>query len=403
MKRSSAARQRGATRLLFALLLFALVAAACGGGSSSNSSGSSANKAPIELAFIGDLTGGNSGNSLGGQAGENTAVKEINDSGGVNGAKLHVTSYDSQSVVATHAAVLRQALATNPAEISGLWLSGSTAGSASIFASSNVPVVTSSYIISGVDTIPYFFSTSPLASGVGGGVANGLKSLFGGSLSGKKVAFEGLVSPAVDANLAGTKTAVEKAGGSMGQVVRDPITFSSWSSQAANVVASKPDAVVVNNTDPNTATVAKALLVAGFTGPIISTEGANSDQLLKSVDSQQFSVVRETVVPAPDSKLYKDATAAGATPDQIAQSYFGKEYAATYATAKALAKCGDGCNGSKFAPALKNLGKITVPNNSLAGPLDFSKSQSGLTSAQVWVWDSAKSTSVAKGSAFSIA
>src|SRR5205823_3361376 len=127
----------------------------------------------------------------------------------------------------------------------------------------------------------YFFSTSPLASGVGGGVANGLKSLFGGSLSGKKVAFEGLVSPAVDGNLAGTKTAVEAAGGTMGQVVRDPITFSSWSSQAANVVGSKADAVVVNNTDPNTATVAKALLVAGFTGPIISTEGANSDGLLK--------------------------------------------------------------------------------------------------------------------------
>jgi branched-chain amino acid transport system substrate-binding protein len=403
MKRTSAARQRGGIRLLLALLLFALAAAACGGGSSSSSSGSSASKTPIELAFIGDLTGGNSGNSLGGQAGENTAVKEINDSGGVNGAKLHVTSYDSQSVVATHAAVLRQALATNPAAISGLWLSGSTAGSASIFASSNVPVVTSSYIISGVDTIPYFFSTSPLASGVGGGVASGLKSLFGGSLSGKKVAFEGLVSPAVDANLAGTKTAVEKAGGSMGQVVRDPITFSSWSSQATNVVASKADAVVVNNTDPNTATVAKALLVAGFTGPIISTEGANSDQLLKSVDSPQFSVVRETVVPAQDSKLYKNAKAAGATPDQIAQSYFGKEYAATYAIAKALAKCGEGCNGSKFAPALKSVGKITVPNNGLAGPLDFSKSQSGLTSAQVWIWDSAKSTSVAKGSSFSIA
>jgi branched-chain amino acid transport system substrate-binding protein len=396
-----ATRLRRAVRLPLLLLAMAVAIAACGGGSSSSSS-ASGSKTPYELAFIGDLTGGNSGNSLGGQAGLNTAVKEINDSGGVSGHKLHITSYDSQSVVGTHAAVLRQALGSNPAAITGLWLSGSTAGSASIFASSNVPVVTASYIITGVDTIPYFFSTSPLASGVGAGVVNGLKSLFGGSLSGKKVAFEGLVSPAVDANLAATKSAVEAAGGSMGQVVRDPITFSSWSSQAANMVASKPNAVVINNTDPNTATVTKALLVAGFTGPMISTEGANSDDLLKSVDSSQFSVVRETVVPAPGSKLYKDAVAAGATPDQIAQSYFGKEYAAAYAIARALEKCGEGCTASKFTSSLKGLGKFTVPNDALAGPLAFKNSHSGLTSAQVWVWDNSKSTSVQKGSSFSI-
>jgi branched-chain amino acid transport system substrate-binding protein len=397
---TSATRQRGASRLLFALLATAALAvAACGGGASNSSSGS---QTPYELAFVADLTGGNAGNGLGGEAGFNTAVKEINGSGGVNGHSLHVTNYDSQSVVATHAAVLRQALATSPAAVSGLWLSGSTAGSASIFASSNVPVVTSSYVITGVDTIPYFFSTSPLASGVGAGVTNGLKSLFGGSLSGKKVAFEGLISPAVDANLAGTRSAVAAAGGTMGQVVRDPITFSSWSSQAANMVASRPDAVVVNNTDPNTATVARALHVAGFTGPIISTEGANSDDLLKSVNNPEFSVVRETVVPSSDSKLYKDALAAGASADTIPQSYFGKEYAAAYAIARAVGKCGDGCNATKFASSLKSLGKITVPNNALAGPLDFSKSQSGLTSAQVWVWDSSKSTSAEKGSSFSI-
>jgi ABC-type branched-subunit amino acid transport system substrate-binding protein len=401
MNRTSGTRQRGATRLLIALLGAALAVAACGGSTSNNSS-SSQSKAPYQIAFITDLTGGNSGNSLGGQAGFNTAVKEINDSGGVAGHKLSITTYDSQSNVATHAAVLRQALASNPTAISGQWLSSSTAGSASIFASSNVPVVGASYIITGVDTVPYFFSTSPVASGVGSGVANGLKALFGGSLSGKKVAFEGLISPAVDGNLAGTKTAVEAAGGTMGQVVRDPITFSSWSSQAANVVASKADALVVNNTDPNSATVAKALLVAGFTGPIISTEGANSDDLLKSVNSSQFSVVRETVVPNASDKLYKDAIAAGATPDKIAQSYFGKVYAAAYAIAKALAKCGDSCNGTKFASSLKSVGKFTVPNNALAGPLDFSKSHAGLTAAQVWVWDGSKGTSVEKGSAFSI-
>jgi branched-chain amino acid transport system substrate-binding protein len=397
----SVAVGRRATQLFWALIVAALAGAACGGSTQSSSS-SNANKAPYQLAFIADLTGGNSGNSIGAQAGLNTALKEINDAGGADGHKLNVTSYDSQSVATTHTAVLRQALATNPTAVTGAWVSGSTAASASIFASSSVPVVTSGYIISGVDTIPGFLATSPLPNGVGAGVANGLKSIFGGSLSGKKVAFEGLVSPAVDANLSGTKAAVEAAGGSMGMVVRDPLSFSSWSGQAANVVASKADAMIVNNTDPNTSTVTKALLVAGFKGPIISTEGANSDDLLKTIDSSQFSVVRETVVPTPSDKLYKDAVAAGASGQLTAQSFFGKQYAATYAIVRALAKCGDNCTGTKFVAAMKGLGRFTVPDNALAGPLDFSKSHSGLTTARVWVWDSSKSASIAKGESFSI-
>ena len=68
----------------------------------------------------------------------------------------------------------------------------------------------------------------------------------------------------------------------------------------------------------------------------------------------------------------------------------------------AEAKCGDSCSTSKFASTLKGLGKINVPNNALAGPLDFSKTNSGLTSAQVWQWDAASSKSVAKGQTFSI-
>ena len=105
---------------------------------------------------------------------------------------------------------------------------------------------------------------------------------------------------------------------------------------------------------------------------------------------------------ASGSKLYKDGVAAGATPDIIAQSYFGKMYAAAYAISAAEAKCGDSCSTSKFASTLKGLGKINVPNNALAGPLDFSKTNSGLTSAQVWQWDAASSKSVAKGQTFSI-
>lgn len=378
----------------------ALVVAACGG--STNTTGGGGDKTPISIAYITDLTGGNSANSIGGKAGFDTAVKEINDAGGINGHKINTTTYDSQSDVNAFQTQYRQALGTNPHVIAGQWLSSSTAAGASVIASGNVPVIAASYTVTGVDTVPYFFSTSPLASGVGAGVVNGLKSIFGGTLAGKKVAFEGLISPAVDGNLAAIKSQVEAAGGSMSTVTRDPVTFSAWSSQAANMAAAKPDAVVTNNTDGNTATVVKALGVAGFSGPIISTEGANSDTLLKAANSSNFYVVRETVAPDSSSKLYKDALAAGAKPEDTAQSYFGKMYAGAYAMKAAFLKCGFPCSTPKFTSALKGSGKIDIPNNALAGPLDFSKQNAGLTSAQVFQWDAAGSKAIAKGSAFAI-
>ena len=393
-------RTRRAT-LGFAVATLALVVAACGGGNA-GSGGGSGDKTPITVAYVTDLTGGNSANSIGGKAGFDTAVKEINDAGGINGHSITSTTYDSQSDVNAFQTQLRQALGTNPNVIAGQWLISSTAAGASVIASSNVPVIAASYTVTGVDTVPYFFSTSPLASGVGLGIVNGLKSIFGGSLSGKKIAFEGLISPAVDGNLAAVKSQVEAAGGSMSTITRDPVTFSSWSSQAANMAGAKPDAVVTNNTDGNTATVVKALAVAGFSGPIISTEGANSDTLLKAASSNNFYVVRETVAPDPSAKLYKDAVAAGANPSDTAQSYFGKMYAAAYAIKAAYLKCGFPCSTAKFTSSLKAAGKIDIPNNALSGPLDFSKQNAGLTSAQVYQWDAANSKAVAKGSAFPI-
>jgi branched-chain amino acid transport system substrate-binding protein len=389
-----------ASRLGIGLTAAMLAVAACGGGASSGNSGG--NKAPYTVAYVSDLTGGNSANAIGGLAGFKTAVKEINDAGGINGHQVSLTTYDSQSDVNAFQAQLRQALGTNPTLVAGQWLSGSTAGAVSIFQSANVPVITASYSVTGVDSVPYWITTSPLAGGVAGGVVNGLKTTLGGSLSGKKIAFEGLNSPAVDLNLAAIKSQVEAAGGTLLPPVRDPVTFSSWSSQAANVASEKPDGVITNNTDGNTATIVKALAVAGVNAPVISTEGANSDQLLAAASSPNFYVVRETVVPEAGSKLYKDATAAGSTPDQIAQSYFGKMYAAAWIMNNSLAKCGDNCTGTKFASALKGLGKFSIPNGALAGPVDYSKNQAGLTTAQVWVWDATNKKSVQKGASYPI-
>ncbi len=390
---------RGRLQFVLGVAAIALVAVACGGSSSSGSGGS---QTPYNVPFVGDLTGPNAVNGIGGQAGFNTAIKEINDAGGVNGHKLVSQSFDAQSDPSAFTVQLRQAISLNPVAMVTNALSSETAAAVPVYQTSNVPVLGPSYTIAGVDTIPYWFSTSPLAVGVAIGDVNGLKVQLGGSIVRKKIAFEGLVSPAVDANLAALKSKVEAEGGSMGLVVRDPAGISSWSSQAANMVASQPDAVVVNSPETVNATVVKALLVAGFTGPVLAAEGANSDTMLANVNSANFYTVREHVPPAPGTTLYKDAIAASATPDQIVASYFAKNYAAVWIAADTLKRCGDGCTATKFVSTLRGMGRFTIPNDALAGPVDFSKSNAGLTTAQLWAWDTTSKKPVPKGATFPI-
>ena len=55
-------------RLALVTTALALLVTACGGGGTSGAGGS-ANKTPITIAYVTDLTGGNSGNSIGGKAG----------------------------------------------------------------------------------------------------------------------------------------------------------------------------------------------------------------------------------------------------------------------------------------------------------------------------------------------
>ena len=78
----------------------------------------------------------------------------------------------------------------------------------------------------------------------------------------------------------------------MGPVIRDPLTFSSWSSQAANVASAHVDGFIVNHAESATAIIAKALGVAGVKAPIVSTEGASSDTLFQAVGAANFYAVR---------------------------------------------------------------------------------------------------------------
>jgi branched-chain amino acid transport system substrate-binding protein len=360
---------------------------------------------PIQIAFVGDLTGGDAVNGLGGQAGAKTAVKKINDAGGVAGHPIELRVFDTQTNPTTAEAVTREALAGAPAAASATITSGFSASTAPVVEAAGIPWVSTSYPTPGTDKVPFWFTTGPTSSeasdGVAVGAVNGLKGLLGGSLAGKTIAVEGVAStPAVDTHITVIQNLVKQNGGTVATPIRDPLTLSSWSSQAANLVASHPDGLVVIHTEPAATVVAKAAELAGFDGPIVSTEGANSDTMLKTVNLPNLYVVRETVAPAAGSNMLKNATAAGVSITDMNNPFFGKAFASIHVIATTLAKCGVPCSAANFSSTLKGLGTINVPDDALIGPLNFEKSQSGLTIAQLWTWDASKDGSKPVGETF---
>jgi ABC-type branched-subunit amino acid transport system substrate-binding protein len=209
----------------------------------------------------------------------------------------------------------------------------------------------------------------------------------------------------VDNNLAAIKKLIQQDGGKMGPVIRDPLTFTSWSSQAAQVAAAHVDGYIINHDESSTATVAKALITAGVKAPIVSTEGASSDTLFQTVNAANFYAVRETseASVAPGSAPANAAKSAGYGSASPQNPYFGRMWGIIYVAADAFKKCGYPCSTSSFESALEGLGSVQVPNSVFLGPVQFSSSgHAGLTTAQIYTWNSSKGAAFPSGSAFSV-
>jgi ABC-type branched-subunit amino acid transport system substrate-binding protein len=355
---------------------------------------------------VGDLTGGNSQNGQPSLAAAQGAVWQINQGGGVNGHPLKITTVqDAQSTATGAEAAVRTALGSKTNMTTGGMGGSSVAATASVFNSAGLPSISVSYPIASLVNSPDWFTLAPTGSQVAAGAVNGLKGILGGSLTGKTVGFEGLNVPTVDNNLAAIKKLVQQDGGKMGPIIRDPLVFTSWSSQAAQVAAAHVDGFIINHDESSTAIVAKALITAGVKAPIVSTEGASSDTLFQTVNASNFYAVRETssasvaagTVPA------KAAKSAGYGSASTLNPYFGRMWGIIYVASDAFKKCGYPCSASSFASALTSLGPVQVPDSVYLGPVDFSSANhAGLTTAQIYTWNAGKGTAVPSGSTFSI-
>jgi ABC-type branched-subunit amino acid transport system substrate-binding protein len=358
--------------------------------------------AAYKLALISEITGLGSSLGVPSQAGAKAAAAAINAVGGVKGHQLEITVYDGQSTPTTAQAATVQAIGDKPDVITGFLTSGDVAATAASLNGSGIPYLGINYTTTATDANPNWFTLSASSYQVAAGIVNGLKGQFGGSLKGKVIAVEAVTQPTADLSIAELTAQLQAEGASLGPVIRDPLTMTSWTSQATNVMDSHADAFVVFQSAPNVATVVKALGAAGFKGPMVSSDASNSDSLLSQVNLPNFYAVREGGNSTQGTDLYQLGITAGGSPSAIPETQYAPEFAAVYTIAKALQGCDFPCTASAFSAQVKQISDYTPPNNSLLGPIDFTKGNAGLTAAQLFGWDPAGNKSGPQGSPVSL-
>ncbi len=388
-----------------AVSVAALALSACSSSTDSDAGVTGGNctstKEPVKISVIADLSGPSPALMSHGKAvvaAATTAAHLSDTSGGINCAPIQLMVHDGAGSSAGVTQAVRDAINDRPAAITGFAISGFLAGAVPLINQSKIPWMSTSPAFEGVADTPFFYSTQIANKVLGERAAEALKRELGGSLAGKRIAFEGTTNSAtVDEVLAAMTTAVQAEGGSVGPVFRDSTVVTDWSSQAAKVTSENVDAVTSVGTDAGMIVMNQALKTANFGGKYLSILSA-TDAALSKVDSDSFLSMRNVNFPTEGSPLGDAVVAAGASlSDANASGYFGQEFAAASALIQTLRKCGNDCNADEFTKTVSGFGPYTIPLNALLGTMEFTPREATMP-VGVFRWDASSGKTVQVGS-----
>jgi ABC-type branched-subunit amino acid transport system substrate-binding protein len=378
-----------------------LIAAACGSsdhGTSTHTTGSAqATGKPYEVSVPGDATGAFSPFAGSAILGMQTAFQTINDAGGVDGHPINFTLFDSQSTASGAQTATRQALAANPDVLSPAVLTSNLATLVPTLQEAKIPVVsngTDPDLVARGSIQPWFFGMGSYQPQVAVGYIDFLLKRLG-SLQGKRI----VTVPADSAGAAAVMKAFRAIAKQRGAIiVRNEVApisgFTSFASQAANIVADKADIVVTVHISAGLAIIDAALRTAGFAGDIIGGEGSDDALFNRLADPKYFAGLPYST-PQAGGVI---ANAADKYGHPSKGSAFNSGWAQAYVIADAFKKCGFPCKQPQFTAAMESLKSIEIPGDPTFAPVSFGPDKHfALSAYQFEVWDSAQKKIVPVG------
>lgn len=396
-----ARRSRGIGALLAGVLIVALVAA-CGGDSGDDGGGSASTGGAAtsgesagggdtwNVPIVSDLTGPFGVFGVPWSAGVKARFTEINDAGGIHGKKIDFGDvYDSQSSPDVAPGVYQRVLGSDPVMVAGYTISSALIAAENVLATSQGPLVSSSAISGWLwpEPKPWYYTAQTVGAEPMESVVVKAKELLG-SLEGKKIDVVIWDIPA----LVEFADALKSLGGGEGFTVPQVVTTDSgqtpsWVAQAESIVEDDPDLVFVAVGEGDVPPLARALIDAGYEGPIFSALSGNLPQIFEAIDSEQYYSYREATLPVPGDELTRIAEAAGVAGDANS-TWFSTGYAAATMIGAVLEKCGASCTAAQALETIQAIGEVEVPADALFGPLEASSTRHQmLTALRFYTWD----------------
>jgi branched-chain amino acid transport system substrate-binding protein len=373
--------------------LFSGLLTACSSSAGSNATGGGSGD-PYTVVIVASLTGASGQDGTSAADGIQSAFDTINAAGGIGGHQIKVSIIDDESTTAGAQSAVRQALDANPVAVMDEGTSGGLLAVVPLLESAKIPVLSVS--AQSPQFYNWLFGSVPTSPQTTVSQIGGMKAALG-SFSGKNVAVVTPDTPAAVQTADAQKAAIIAAGGSS-TVVTTPLGATSFDSGAANIVASKADAVLINDVSAGTIVDAKALLNAGFKGTILTDWDAASTSTFSAINYDKFYVVRMVAssdpgtVPYEAAKKYNHLTGSD-------QPKFTMGWILAYMLQQGLKKCGYPCSTGNAISSLQSLGTFSVPGATGFGLFSVSPTVHNiLTKYQLFKWDSAKKAPVAVGS-----
>ena len=171
------------------------------------------------------------------------------------------------------------------------------------------------------------------------------------------------------------------------------------STQVAQIVAAKPDFVMLRILASQVPLAVKDLRQEGFTGEIISDYGGADTSVLKAVDDPKYLAIRQFQDTTGSSEpavqtMVAQAQTAGLS-GSATSSFFTYGYLTGSIIAQVLESCGSTCSSSEFASTLSGLSAIKGVAG-LSGPLGYAPGTHQMVNyGRLYRWDGATGSVIA--------
>ena len=361
--------------------------AACGNSASSGDSEGSYN-----VGVLIDQTGVSAFQGVPMGAGVQSYIKMINASGGVNGKQIKVKVADSKSEPQAAQTSVQELLSEQPLAVVGFTGSAQMAAIPPIAEPAGIPflmgIASDSQLLPAQDWLYTVYMPTAKMMSV---ILSRLDQTLGG-LKGKRLAVSAADTPFGDGFTQAFKDEAKVQGYTAALVDRHSLQLTTFAPNAAKVVDSKSDALILLDLPSNTPQIVKDTTAAGFKKPIVGYEQAGDTSIIKATGTSQYSAFRGAQLPAPTGTMADAAKKAGFT-DQLTSPQFSYGWAEGALLVEALKKCGNLCDGEKLKSALQSISDFTVPDSAGYGPVGFSKSKHYATNTvQFYTWDPSSSS-----------